>query len=260
MTGEVSVWTWLTNAITALAAVGLLSMGIVVALRQTTAKAAAVTALLSFGFLTLVLLQISKFKHVNGFGFEAETWDQKQVQAARLVDELSEMSKALSQQIALLASRLGLWGEGLTNPELASLLRQTENILETAEIPKQQWEESLAPIRQRIALNYWRAADNLIVAAYNQEHNKIIEQTRDETKAQALLGERDRILAIMVDMPHDLEPLITPVRNAKIFKAPPRLMAELGDLDEDLRYFSSNKDTLRRDIDLEKVYSVSSQF
>jgi hypothetical protein len=118
--------------------VGLLSMGVVVALRKTTAKAAAVTALLSVGFLALVLLQISKFKHINGFGFEA--------------------SAGLSQQVALLASRLGLWGSGLSNPELASLLRNTETILETANAPEQQREEIVLPIRERISLNYWQAA------------------------------------------------------------------------------------------------------
>jgi hypothetical protein len=74
MTDEVTVWT--------VAAVALLFMGAVVAFRKT-AKTATVASLLSIGFLTLVLLQISKFTHINGFGFEAETWDQKQIEAAR---------------------------------------------------------------------------------------------------------------------------------------------------------------------------------
>jgi hypothetical protein len=68
---------------------------------------------------------MSKFKHVKGFGFDAETWDEKQVEAAQLVDQLSSISEGLSQQVALLASRIGFWVSGLSNPELAALLRQT---------------------------------------------------------------------------------------------------------------------------------------
>lgn len=118
--------------------------------------------------------------------------------------------------------------------------------MEIAEIPKQQWEESLAPIRQRIARNYWRAAEDLIAWAYNDEDDKIEKQIiakhdeADEAKQQALSRERDSITAITVDVPHDLEPLITFVRNTKIFKSPPRLITDFGDLDEDLRYFSSS--------------------
>jgi len=45
---------------------------------------------------------MSKFKHVTGFGFEAETWDEKQVEAAQLVDQLSQCVGGIKP-----ASRIG---------------------------------------------------------------------------------------------------------------------------------------------------------
>jgi|SRR6516162_68733 hypothetical protein len=103
-----------TYIFTAILAVALIVGGISLGWRKPPGNTGAVTAILSFGFLALLLLHMSKFKHVNGFGFEAETWDQKQVEAAKLVDQLSNTSAALNEQVALLASRLGLWGPGLS--------------------------------------------------------------------------------------------------------------------------------------------------
>jgi hypothetical protein len=134
-----------TYILTAILAVALIAAGIFLCCRSQPPRTTTVTAVLSIGFLMLLLLHMSKFKHVQGFGFDAETWDEKQVEAAQLVDQLSSASEALSQQVALVASRLGLWGSGLTNPELADLLQQTRKTLEAAKIPKARRDEILSP-------------------------------------------------------------------------------------------------------------------
>jgi uncharacterized membrane protein len=80
-------------------------------------RATAATVLLSFGFLFVILLVLSKFKRFKGFGFEAEMWEEKQEQAAVLVERLTLLSATLSQQVALIAAKLGLWGSGLSFKE-----------------------------------------------------------------------------------------------------------------------------------------------
>src|SRR5262245_36674416 len=67
------------------------------------------TSAMGFVFLLTVVLTISNYKRIKGFGFEAEMWDDKQKQAARLIDRLELLSKATSQQLALITSKLGLW-------------------------------------------------------------------------------------------------------------------------------------------------------
>src|SRR5580704_1090321 len=59
---------------------------------------ASATAAMSFGFLLVAMLTLSQLKHFEAFGVKAETWDQKQIEAARLVDQLKEVSKATSQE------------------------------------------------------------------------------------------------------------------------------------------------------------------
>jgi hypothetical protein len=143
----------ITFVITALAALALIGMGIGLSRRNESSKGA-ITAVLTFGFLVLLLLHMSKFKHVKGFGFDAETWDEKQVEAGKLVDQLSSMSEVLSQQIVLLSSRLGMWDSGLTTPELMDIYKQTEKQLKAASIPNPRRDEILEPLRRRIVLGY----------------------------------------------------------------------------------------------------------
>lgn len=73
-----------TYILTAISAITLIGGGIFLCFRERPATAPTLTAVLSIGFLILLLLHMSKFKHVTGFGFEAETWDEKQVEAAQL--------------------------------------------------------------------------------------------------------------------------------------------------------------------------------
>jgi hypothetical protein len=171
-----------TYILTAILAIALIAAGIFLSFRTKPATAPTIAAVLSTGFLILLLLHMSKFKHVTGFGFEAETWDEKQVEAAKLVDQLSSISEGLSQQVALLASRIGISGSGLTNPELAALLRKTNTQLQaTTTISQTRRDEILAPIRLRISTNYWNAARNLIDKAYQdrgKEFQRELEQAR----------------------------------------------------------------------------------
>jgi hypothetical protein len=170
-----------TYTLTAILATALIAAGIYLCFRTPRATAPTIGAVLSTGFLILLLLHMSKFKHVKGFGFDAETWDEKQVEAAKLVDQLSSVSEALSQQVALVASRLGLWGSGLTNPELVHLLKQLENTFDAAKIPKVRREEISLPIRQRIAYNYWEKAYTNLDATYvHQEQNANSQDVRKE--------------------------------------------------------------------------------
>jgi hypothetical protein len=244
-----------TYIITAIVAVALTGAGVSLCWRKQPGSTAAVTALLSFGFLMLLLLHMSKFKHVKGFGFDAETWDEKQVQAAELLDKLSSTSEALSHQTALLASRLGLWDSGLTNPELADILQRTEKQLEAGQTQKSRQNEILAPIKRRIAPNYWRAAQNLIDKTYMEQHDELMKANSDRQKQEELIKEMRRIDDITVDMPRNLEPLITAIKNSKLFNVPKSSLTELNEIDTDLRFFdASGQKTLRRNINLEELY------
>ncbi len=256
-----------TYILTAILAITLIGAGIFLCFRKPPVTAPTITAVLSMGFLILLLLHMSKFKHVTGFGFEAETWNEKQVEAAKLVDQLSSMSEGLSQQVALLASRIGFWDSGLTNPELAALLRQTNTQLQaTTAISQTKRDEILAPIRLRIVTNYWNAARNLIDKAYLDKSKELQQAQVREQHTDASITEKFTILnnksthldAIPVPhkMPFDLQVLVNAVQKSQILTPLPQSVStQLNELNEDLRFFNANNDnTLRREINLEELY------
>jgi hypothetical protein len=267
-----------TYILTTLLAIALVGAAIFLCFRRPPATAPTVIGVLSFGFLSfgflmLLLLHTSKFKHVNGFGFDAETWDEKQVEAAKLIDQLSSISEGLSQEVALLASRIGLWDSGLTNPELAALLQKTNTQLQaTTTLPQARRDEILAPIRLRISTNYWNAARNLIDKAYLDKGKELKRKLEASQRSQAdldaysdgtttLTKEATAIDAIpMPHMPFDLSILIDAVQKAKTPLAEATTM-QLNELNEDLRFFNANNDNkLRRDINLEALYPSPHQF
>jgi hypothetical protein len=65
---------------------------------------AAVTPL-TFGLLLIAMVFLAKFRHFEFWGMKFETWDQKQVEAAELVDRLRLISDGTSEQVALLPQR-----------------------------------------------------------------------------------------------------------------------------------------------------------
>lgn len=79
------------NCIIAFGAVILLGVGIFLAVIDRPAA-----SVLGFAYLFLVLLLLAKFKRFKGFGVEMEMWEQKQEEAATIVENLKEASQRLS--------------------------------------------------------------------------------------------------------------------------------------------------------------------
>ena|SRR5271166_3431027 len=154
------------NFIISIGAAGLLALGGYLGFLDRTASA---TAVLGFAFLLVVLLLLAKFKHIKGFGFEAEMWEEKQIEAAALVDRLTLLSEAVSEQMALIASKLGLWGGSLSNIELAELTEQVSRLLHAAGASTVRVSEILGPVYGRVELNYWSAAQRLVGDTLNNE-------------------------------------------------------------------------------------------
>jgi hypothetical protein len=92
-----------------IAVCGIVLFGVGAGLASTDCSAAATSAW-GFAFLLMVMLLLSKFRRFKGFGFEAELWEQKQADAAALVDQMKSLSKLLSRQMASVAARLALMG------------------------------------------------------------------------------------------------------------------------------------------------------
>jgi len=88
---------WVSNTIISAGAILLLITGVCLAVTRDNPASAGV--LLGFGFLFVVLLLLAKFKRFKGFGFEAETWEEKQQEAAALVESLKRLQLVYSKAV-----------------------------------------------------------------------------------------------------------------------------------------------------------------
>jgi hypothetical protein len=217
-------------------------------------KPASSSVALSFGFLLVVMLTISQFKRVKGFGFEAETWDQKQVEAARLVERLKGLTEATAQELAMIAARIGLWDNGLSMPELMQLLGKVNHDLVEGEIAPNRREDILKPISDRIEFNYIVAAYQFVYHAFREQHGirefnpcqaSGLQLPPVAEDLQSLCKLNNDIYSKRI---RDLGPITSFVKVAKALDNQKALLEELGELETDLNYFGKNH-SLRRQID-----------
>jgi hypothetical protein len=249
----------LDNAILVLGTVILLGVGIYLALQSKTKPASAVFAAMT---VFLVLLVGTRYKHIKMPGFEADAWEQEQIEAAVLIKRLSGMSEALSRQIALIASRLGFFDSSLSNPQLASMLDQTQAMLEASDIPASKQDELLKPLIDRIEQNYFFAAqqltDKAIMTKIQDMAGKVQHATSEDERNSlnvdiASLDQKHREFGEdafkQFTNTKTIEPFISFVKSSNELEQRDALLNELTELDTDLKYFIANR-KLRRNIDL----------
>jgi hypothetical protein len=160
---------WVANIIVVFGAVSFLALGGYMAWGGD--RTASATAVLTVACFLVLLLFVSKFKHVKGFGFEGELWEQEQVKAAELRKSLSAISESLSQQIALIASRVGYWNSTLSVEELLGVIDSNTEWLSTIGRNREKRDEILAPLYSKVEQYYWNDARELVAKTLSDQQN-----------------------------------------------------------------------------------------
>jgi hypothetical protein len=70
------------------------------------------TASFAMSFLSFIYSNVSRFKRFKGLGFEAELWEDKQKEAAELIDRLKRLISIYSHEVLMQKVTQGRWGGG----------------------------------------------------------------------------------------------------------------------------------------------------
>lgn len=91
------------------AVVGLALLGgsLTMIYREKVTEAAVVFGL---GFLSFIYANVARFKRFKGLGFEAELWEDKQKEAADLIERLREVVSIYTREVVLGKVKAGRWG------------------------------------------------------------------------------------------------------------------------------------------------------
>lgn len=249
----------LTRILILIGALDLLALGTYLGFQDKTASS---TAAFGFGFLLIILLLLSKFKRFKGFGFTAEMWDEKQIEAAKLVDRLKVTSESLVQQASVLAANLGMMNAGLTLPQKAHLFAQLLEVGKRTEISEQQLSNYLDPLFQRIRIDFCWAAERMTMRTYQAENDRInrpgVEGFDDPGKLREYETSIGRVLTtLQQNRPSFSHPtpdymgwLIEVVRTSRLLESKKSaLLDELEKVKQELNYFETNRKFRNEPID-----------
>lgn len=73
---------------------------------------AGASATFAMAFFSFIYSNISRFKRFKGLGFEAELWEDKQKEAAELIDRLKAVVSVYTREVILGKVMSGRWGDG----------------------------------------------------------------------------------------------------------------------------------------------------
>ncbi|WP_309628415.1 hypothetical protein [Brevundimonas sp.] len=131
------------------------------------------TLLAGLGLLLLAFVQLSRFKHIKGLGFEAELWESKQEEAAELITQTRALLKILSGAMLRSAPRMGRMMAGFDRREQLALASDVETALKAAGVPQSEfgnmrdeidrliaWDLA-APVTRAITKFVWARADEV---------------------------------------------------------------------------------------------------
>lgn len=114
---------------------------------KTTAAGLFVTA----GVLVLIFAFLAKFKRFKGMGIEAELWEEKMEEAARMIDRLRDLTVVSSKPIAHLVATSGLpLSKGITRSEMNDWMESVSNQLNSYHVPAHQIAQVLEPVHRRV--------------------------------------------------------------------------------------------------------------
>jgi hypothetical protein len=250
-----SLWDIASNAFCLLAAFALIFVGLCSAKQG---LQGITLALLSFALLFTILPIATRFKHIKGFGFELDAWEQKEHEAVKLIDKLSNVSAVIAEQTISLTLGQGSWDSAPDNIELAKQLEQFDYIFMTTSLDEAKKNSITAPLIDRIKSEYFQATIRTIEMSLNKALQNLKTpsssasldiQNEIKNKITDLENLQKRTVSIFNSAfeANNLLPLIQEITRSAEFEGKSLLLHELSELNEDIQFFIKNR-KLRRNV------------
>jgi hypothetical protein len=104
----------------------LFAAGVVLAFKENNTGA---TICIVAGLLVLVFVYLSRFRKFSGLGFTGELWDDKQKEAAELIERLKLTSFAYARPVISLAGFVGRWTDGFSRRDRFTILEEIVQLM-----------------------------------------------------------------------------------------------------------------------------------
>jgi hypothetical protein len=244
--------TWIEIAGALIIVVGCFAMFSIGAYLVLTDRPTSAALTWGFAFLLVVLLLLAKFKRFKGFGFEAELWEEKQAEAAALVDQMRSLSNLICKQMASIAARVGLWDSALSPAELVDFVDDLRSHLGAIESSPHESEETLHPLYQRLEAEYRRMAREVAAAAFRsgtEDVNGAIDSMDMDRRRQAAelvpkMNQEDAALSKLDG--GAISELVKFVESSVIIRRKAVVIDEVSEIERDLAHFHESRSIRRK--------------
>lgn len=199
---------------------------------------ASAAATLAAGVLCLIFAFLSRFKRFKGLGIEAELWEQKQEEAARLIQVMRSLSAAVAGQLISVSARMGRWDSGITRQEMYDLVAKLDEVLKDVGVSSDQRETFKADFYRYTAIDLAHPiskAINHAIDAKHAEQQKVVKsfgKPPSDTEAYNNAVERARAIS---GQKVDWERIVKLAPNRAFYDAFPKTINDADCLSSDER-------------------------
>lgn len=233
-------------------------------------KSAAAGLTYAAAIFAMIFAFLSRFKRFKGLGVEAEMWEDKQAEAADLIDRLRKLTAATAKPIFSIAPRMGRWDSALPRQEAHEVITKLDDVLEEAEVPPEQIEELKRPYHYFAMVDQIRPIRDALNELVHKKKSKLSDEVNrlpkpiagDDLKKSSELNLRIRGLGEKFDqigwmlkdkmrafeaMPAKLEAIIKELPEFTDVEKEAFLQAHHEEL-EDIRYYARHKKFRRLEV------------
>lgn len=148
-------------------------------------KSAAAGLTYAAAIFAMIFAFLSRFKRFKGLGVEAEMWEDKQTEAADLIDRLRKLTTATAKPIFSIAPRMGRWDSALPRQEAHAVITNLEDVLNEAEVSPEQIEELKRPYHYFAMADQIRPVRNALNELVHEKTSKLSDEVNKLPKPVA---------------------------------------------------------------------------
>lgn len=105
-------------------------------------KVGSATTVFASAIICTIFVYLTRFKKFNGFGIQAELWDEKQVEAAELIDKLKPLTTELGKLLITISARMGRLGSAMNRSEMLEITANIERLLKGLDVSSSEIEKA----------------------------------------------------------------------------------------------------------------------
>jgi hypothetical protein len=175
-------------------------------------KVGSATTVFGSAIVCTIFVYLTRFKTFKGFGIQAELWEDKQIEAAKLIDSLKPMTNELGRLLITIAARMGRCNSAMNRAEMLEITENIERLLKALGVTAPEIEKTKEEYYRLTIFDIARPIIESVSQAL-QEIMKDIDKKLSETQRRGPINPDDSEWNSLINKKSAIESEIKEVRS-----------------------------------------------